>query len=82
VDGVIIDAGQHIGKPGLRIDIVAPCVWPALRRAVRPLPDSCGAANTGYLDDRIVARSMSSAGGIYYLALRDFGALMIEKMSD
>ena len=31
---------------------------------------------------RIVARSMSSAGYIYYLARRDFGALMIEKMSD
>jgi hypothetical protein len=28
---------------------------------------------------RIVVRSMSSAGGIYYLALRNFGALMIEK---
>jgi hypothetical protein len=33
------------------IQVVAPCVWPALRRAVSPLPDSCGAANTGYLDD-------------------------------
>jgi hypothetical protein len=31
---------------------------------------------------RIVARSMSSAGDIYCLALRDFGALMIEKISD
>jgi hypothetical protein len=31
---------------------------------------------------RIVARSMSSAGDIYYFALRDFGALMIEKKSD
>jgi hypothetical protein len=31
---------------------------------------------------RFVRRSMSSAGDIYYSALRDFGTLMIEKMPD
>ncbi len=38
------------------IEVVAPCVWPALRRAVRPLPDSCGAANIGYLDENALNR--------------------------
>jgi hypothetical protein len=28
---------------------------------------------------RVVARSMSKAGDVYYSALRDFGALKIEK---
>jgi hypothetical protein len=38
--------------------------------------------STGSPDDPIVARSMSSADDIYYLALRDFGTLMIEEMPD
>jgi hypothetical protein len=52
------------------------------RRAVRPLPDSSGTVSTRYPDDPMVARSMSSADDIYYLALRDFGTLMVEKMPD